>query len=87
MEKDTGKVTDSIRGGPCIDIYMKLLEQQRRADAGFSLEQCQMIMGTPAFSLANEEWGRHNYMECIGCESQEGRREKSVVDVFVLGQS
>jgi hypothetical protein len=38
-------------------------------------------------ALGIEGWDRGNAMECLGCESQEGRREATVRDVFVLGQN
>jgi hypothetical protein len=66
---------------------LSLAERQRRKEVCYSPEQCKRINDMLAMALAIEDADSNNGMDCIGCESQEGRREDSVRDVFMLGQN
>jgi hypothetical protein len=56
-------------------------------DIELSVTQSKCIMDCLAVALNIGGQDRGNGMECLGCESQEGRREDSVRDVFVVGQN
>jgi hypothetical protein len=61
--------------------------KSKRRSFHFSPSQCRCMMDTLGLALGIAESDRYNCMECLGCESQEGRREENVKDVFMLGQN
>jgi hypothetical protein len=80
LEKEKSEEQEHGKSGtsPC---------QRTKKKVVYTVKQCKCIMDCLALALRIGEADRHNAMECIGCESQEARREDSVRDVYMLGQN
>ena len=79
------KLVYVVKGTGGYKFFMERWKQYGK-DIKFTLSQSKCIMDSLAFALKIGEADRGNGMECLACESQEGRRDETVRDVFIHGQ-